>query len=42
MMTPVILIGGMRIGVFTPTEAAIAAVVYALFLGVFVYRSLSC
>ncbi len=41
MMTPVILIGGMRIGAFTPTEAAIAAVVYALFLGVFVYRSLS-
>jgi tripartite ATP-independent transporter DctM subunit len=41
MMTPVILIGGMRIGVFTPTEAAIAAVVYALFLGVVVYRSLS-
>ena len=41
MMTPVILIGGMRIGAFTPTEAAIAAVVYALILGVFVYRSLS-
>jgi tripartite ATP-independent transporter DctM subunit len=41
MMTPVILIGGMRIGAFTPTEAAIAAVVYALFLGTFVYRTLS-
>jgi tripartite ATP-independent transporter DctM subunit len=41
LMTPVLLIGGMRIGAFTPTEAAIAAVVYALFLGVFVYRSLS-
>ncbi len=41
MMTPVILIGGMRIGVFTPTEAAIAAVVYALFLGTVVYRTLS-
>jgi tripartite ATP-independent transporter DctM subunit len=41
LMTPVILIGGMRIGVFTPTEAAIVACVYALFLGFFVYRSLS-
>jgi tripartite ATP-independent transporter DctM subunit len=41
MMTPVILIGGMRIGAFTPTEAAIAAVVYALFLGTVVYRTLS-
>jgi tripartite ATP-independent transporter DctM subunit len=41
MMTPVILIGGMRIGAFTPTEAAIVACAYALFLGVFVYRSLT-
>ena len=41
MMTPVILIGGMRIGAFTPTEAAIVACAYALFLGFFVYRSLS-
>jgi tripartite ATP-independent transporter DctM subunit len=41
LMTPVILIGGMRIGIFTPTEAAIVACVYALFLGFFVYRSLT-
>jgi tripartite ATP-independent transporter DctM subunit len=41
LMTPVILIGGMRIGAFTPTEAAIVACAYALFLGFFVYRSLS-
>jgi tripartite ATP-independent transporter DctM subunit len=41
MMTPVILIGGMRIGAFTPTEAAIVACAYALFLGFFVYRSLT-
>jgi len=41
LMTPVILIGGMRIGVFTPTEAAIVACVYALFLGFVVYRSLT-
>ena len=41
LMTPVLLIGGMRIGAFTPTEAAIAAVAYALFLGVVLYRTLS-
>jgi tripartite ATP-independent transporter DctM subunit len=41
LMTPVLLIGGMTTGAFTPTEAAIAATFYALFLGLFVYRSLS-
>jgi tripartite ATP-independent transporter DctM subunit len=41
MMTPVLLIGGMTTGAFTPTEAAIAATFYALILGLFVYRSLS-
>ncbi|HEV7368082.1 TRAP transporter large permease [Arenibaculum sp.] len=41
LMTPVILIGGMVSGMFTPTEAAIAAVVYAMFLGMVVYRTLS-
>ncbi|RPI01872.1 MAG: TRAP transporter large permease, partial [Zetaproteobacteria bacterium] len=41
LMTPVILVGGMITGAFTPTEAAIAATVYALFLGVFIYRTLS-
>jgi tripartite ATP-independent transporter DctM subunit len=40
-MTPVLLIGGMTSGVFTPTEAAIAATAYALFLGLVVYRTLS-
>ncbi|MBL8587573.1 MAG: TRAP transporter large permease [Methylobacteriaceae bacterium] len=38
LMTPVILFGGMMGGVFTPTEAAGVATVYALFLGLFVYR----
>lgn len=38
---PVIIIGGMRFGVFTPTEAAVVAVVYALLVGMFVYRELS-
>ena len=41
LLTPVIIVGGIATGVFTPTEAAVAAVVYALFLGVVVYRSLS-
>jgi tripartite ATP-independent transporter DctM subunit len=41
LMTPVILFGGMMIGVFTPTEAAFAAAVYALILGLFIYRELS-
>ena len=40
LMTPVIIIGGIMFGVFTPTEAAIAAVVYSLFLGLVVYRTL--
>jgi tripartite ATP-independent transporter DctM subunit len=40
LLTPVILIGGMMSGAFTPTEAAIAATAYALFLGLFVYRTL--
>ncbi len=40
LLTPVIIIGGMRAGAFTPTEGAIAAVAYALFLGVIVYRTL--
>lgn len=40
LMTPVIIIGGMATGIFTPTEAAVVAVVYAYFLGFFVYKSL--
>jgi tripartite ATP-independent transporter DctM subunit len=41
LLTPIILIGGMTTGVFTPTEAAIAATVYAIFLGMGIYRTLS-
>jgi tripartite ATP-independent transporter DctM subunit len=40
-MTPVLLIGGMTAGVFTPTEGAIAACVWALFLGLVRYRVLT-
>ena len=41
LMTPVILIGGMTLGWFTPTEAACAAVIWSLFLGLVRYRSMS-
>jgi TRAP-type C4-dicarboxylate transport system permease large subunit len=41
LMTPVLLIGGMTSGIFTPTEGAIAACVWAMLLGLFWYRSLS-
>jgi TRAP-type C4-dicarboxylate transport system permease large subunit len=41
LLTPVILIGGMATGLFTPTEAAVAAVAWALFLGFVWYRTLN-
>jgi len=41
LMAPVILLGGMFSGAFTPTEAAAVADLYALFLGFVVYRTLS-
>src|SRR5512139_3806705 len=41
IMTPVLLIGGMTTGVFTPTEGAIAACVWALVLGLVWYRTLT-
>lgn len=36
----VAIIGGMKAGIFTPTEAAVVAVVYSLFVGLFIYREL--
>ncbi len=41
LMSPVILIGGMTMGWFTPTEAAMAAVIWVLFLGLVRYRSMT-
>ena len=41
LMAPVILIGGMTMGWFTPTEAAMAAVIWALFLGLVRYRTMT-
>jgi tripartite ATP-independent transporter DctM subunit len=40
LMTPVIIIGGILSGLFTPTEAAVVATLYALFLG-FLYKDLT-
>src|SRR5690606_29385966 len=37
---PVLIIGGMRAGIFTPTEAAVVAAVYAAAVGAFIYREL--
>lgn len=41
LMAPVVILGGMRIGAFTPTEAAVMAVAYGLIIGFFVYRTLT-
>ncbi|MBT3361362.1 MAG: TRAP transporter large permease [Rhodospirillales bacterium] len=41
LLAPVIILGGIYAGVFTPVEAAAVAVFYAFFVGVFVYRSLT-
>ncbi|WCJ62263.1 TRAP transporter large permease [Agrobacterium tumefaciens] len=37
---PVIILGGIKAGIMTPTEAAVVAAVYALFVGLFIYREL--
>lgn len=41
LLAPVIILGGLRSGMFTPTEAAVVAVFYGFFVGMFVYRSLT-
>lgn len=41
LLLPVIILGGLRGGLFTPTESAVVAAFYALFVSVVVYRSLS-
>lgn len=40
LMMPVIILGGIYSGIFTPTEAAAVAAVYGLFIGMFIYREL--
>jgi tripartite ATP-independent transporter DctM subunit len=41
LLAPVIIVGGIRSGIFTPTEAAGIGVAYALVIGLVVYRSLT-
>ncbi|WP_317855843.1 TRAP transporter large permease [Chakrabartyella piscis] len=41
LIFPIILIVGIRFGVFTPTEAGAFAVMYAIFVGVFIYKELT-
>lgn len=41
MLVPVIILGGIYGGIFTPTEAAVVAVVYSVIIGKFVYRELT-
>jgi tripartite ATP-independent transporter DctM subunit len=40
LAAPVIILGGLRTGFFTPTEAAVVAAIYGFFVGIVVYRSL--
>ena len=40
LLTPVIIIGGIYGGIFTPTEAAAVTVVYGIFVGLFIYKEL--
>jgi tripartite ATP-independent transporter DctM subunit len=41
LMTPVIIVGGIVSGFFTPTEASVVAVLYSLVLGLFIYRTVT-
>jgi C4-dicarboxylate transporter, DctM subunit len=41
LLAPVIILGGLRTGMFTPTEAAVVAAFYGFFVGLFVYRTLT-
>jgi tripartite ATP-independent transporter DctM subunit len=41
LLTPALIVGGILTGAFTPTEAAVAACAWALFLGLIVYRTLT-
>ncbi|BDD86010.1 TRAP transporter large permease [Desulfofustis limnaeus] len=41
LAAPVLILGGMRLGWFTPTEAAVVAVFYGLFVGMVIHRSIT-
>ncbi|WP_280155090.1 TRAP transporter large permease subunit [Piscinibacter sp. XHJ-5] len=40
LVLPIVIVGGLKFGVFTPTEAAVIAAVYSLLIGVLVYREI--
>ncbi|MYN12503.1 TRAP transporter large permease subunit [Pusillimonas sp. TS35] len=40
LIAPVLILGGMRMGLFTPTEAAVVAVFYGLFVGMVIHRTI--
>jgi len=40
LVLPVVIIGGLKFGIFTPTEAAVIAAVYSLFVGLVIYREI--
>ena len=40
LVLPIVIVGGLKIGVFTPTEAAVIAAAYSLFVGVVIYREI--
>jgi C4-dicarboxylate transporter DctM subunit len=41
LLAPVIILGGIYAGIFTPTEASVIAIFYSILVGSFIYRSLS-
>ncbi len=41
ILTPIIILGGIYSGIFTPTEAAVVAVFYSLFVAAVIYRSIN-
>lgn len=41
LLAPVIILGGLRTGLFTPTEAAVVAVAYGIFVGMVIYRTIT-
>ncbi|HZK02227.1 MAG TPA: TRAP transporter large permease, partial [Anaerovoracaceae bacterium] len=41
LLTPIIILGGIYAGIFTPTEAAVVAVVYSILVSVFIYKEIT-
>ncbi len=41
LLAPIVILGGIYSGFFTPTEAAIVAIAYTLFIGIFIYKELN-